>query len=378
MIELESAVFRANPRYSLKPWNRLGQLPGPVLQASEPRDGSFGLLISKAGIRVPVREASIDVALIFLALQDPGPIPPPLAFASSGRRCDEIARLLLDDVIELATQEGFIGGLEACVCLGLTCEDSAPVGRLAQISREALRYGARLQIDDPVILARRLYLYYRWPPRPGTAQIDGVRETLTFLGLGDRAARDHCEHGWDISSAGGEWLVFARRAPNRPAERSPCKLYVSPRSAALPTVFIRLTDALFAAGAEQFKVGVGTAGLLRPDKIVAYFGTRDDLVAAVAPVRRALAGVPTHGVPFSAELADAGLLSWGMDPRGASTAWGASWRQWITTVLASAMIGEASSCADERCTRALARLRLEGVDPATFSPAAEWRGWSLQ
>jgi hypothetical protein len=146
----------------------------------------------------------------------------------------------------------------------------------------------------------------------------------------------------------------------------------------LPSVFIGLAHALFAARAEQFKVGVGTAGLLRPDKIVAYFGTRDDLFAAAPPIRRALGGVPAHGVPFSAEIADAGLLSWGIDPRGASTVWGASWRQWITTMLASALVGAAAASVEERCTRAQSRLRLEGVDPATFSPMAEWRGGSTQ
>jgi hypothetical protein len=199
-----------------------------------------------------------------------------------------------------------------------------------------------------------------------------------FLGLHNTVTEDRIHREWDIATAEDHWLVFARRAPVRSSERKTFKLYVSPRCEKLPSVFAGVAHALFDAGADQFKVGAGTGGLLRPDKIVAYFGTRDDLLAATDPVLRVLGDAPAHGVPFSASLSETGIISWGADPSGDARTRGESWRQWVTTVLASGMVAGALDSVDDMCARALARLQLEGVDPSTYTPTAEWSGWGFQ
>ena len=151
-----------------------------------------------------------------------------------------------------------------------------------------------------------------------------------------------------------------------------CKLYVGPRADALPSVFGTIATHLAECGATQFKVGLGTFGLLRPDKVVAYFAARDELLACGERLARGLKGVPAHGVPFTAALSGDGLLSWGVDPQRPDLA-GASWRQWITGILAEAVAAlDSERSAEDGTKAALARLASEGIDPATFAPTARW------
>jgi len=346
----------------------------PSVAAAAP---SFGVLLPSGQSGPPMREVSADVALVFLVLRDPGLLPPPLAFASQKRRYDEVARLLLDGVLEIETGGGFLGGLEGCAQLGITPVTAVQGGRIAQLSREGLRYGAALAFRDPARLARKLYAYNRCPPGPRAPHVNGVTGTLDFLGLANGQTRARIDRGWMISSADAAWLVFTRRGTYKASARSPCKMYVSPRAEAMPSLLGDVADALFATGADQFKVGLGDAGLLRPDKLVAYFPSRDDLLAANERMCTVVVGVPPHGVPFSSGLDGAGVLSWGVDPVGLGRSGAVSWRQWITAVLAAALIGDddGATAVEDRCTRALTRLRLEGVDADTFAPTSEWSGW---
>ena len=74
-----------------------------------------------------------------------------------------------------------------------------------------------------------------------------------------------------------------------------------------------LAAVVAAVGAPGFKVGAGAGGLLRPDKIVAYFETFERLAAAADALTERLAGVAAHGVPFTSEIAAGGQLSWGVE-----------------------------------------------------------------
>jgi hypothetical protein len=145
--------------------------------------------------------------------------------------------------------------------------------------------------------------------------------------------------------------------------------------------------------------------------VVAYFARFDDLARAASILAARLGGVAPHGVPFSAELVAGGLLSWGVDPpawSGAGAGWdgSGSWRLWLTNLLARALLAaaaggaagtadataagpldepaaaraEAPGAASEAAAGApwrfaLARLRLEGVDTATWAPGAALRQW---
>jgi hypothetical protein len=115
--------------------------------------------------------------------------------------------------------------------------------------------------------------------------------------------------------------------------------------------------------------------------MVAYFRTRKALREAAGVLRRELAGCDAHGVPFSAGLDDAGLLSWGVDPPETEHVlrWLGrdSWRFWLARHLASALsVAKLAHTARavEPWRFAIERARRLGVDVKTWAPsAALWR-----
>ena len=286
----------------------------------------------------------------------------------------------MDGILEVRDGDGFVSGAAALALLGAPPAEAGDVGSLARLSLAALRYAAALELDDPQRLSARLYFYNRAPVSPRWARrLPDAEATAAYLGAapGTALARRLAADWQGPAEDAPGWLSWARlRGTRRPAAGPTYKLYVSPPADRLPQVLEILVDALATTPASAFKVGVGAAGVLRPDKLVVYFSRFDDLGAAAQGLTRKLAGLPAHGVPFSAEIAGDGLLSWGMDPPAEerSLPWQASesWRLWVTNRLAVALL-EGKRAASEEVPPwrfALERLRLEGVDVDRWTPAA--------
>jgi hypothetical protein len=125
----------------------------------------------------------------------------------------------------------------------------------------------------------------------------------------------------------------------------------------------------------HFKLGASAGGILRPDKLVVYFGSRESLAQAAERLAQAIAGVEVQGVPFSAELGAGGLLSWGLDPppneRSLSFQEPESWRFWVVRRLAAAMVaaGSGGGTGLSPAEFAVERLRHEGVDVEQWTPS---------
>jgi hypothetical protein len=237
-------------------------------------------------------------------------------------------------------------------------------GRLARLSLAALQHGQELAFDDAERLALWLYAYNRMPAtREFEHACTPVRLAALFLAPGE---------SWEQLAAGppyGPWWVWRSRRSQAGAAPS-CKLYVSPRPTQFTTAVRTALDVLAGTGAMTVKFGGDANGVLRPDKLVAYFSEFAALRCAAQCLESALAGCPVHGVPFTAELGADGLLSWGMDPPAAIGV-GVSWRSWLTLQLARAMIEAKRSGAAEPWRCALERVRARGVDPDTWVPRSD-------
>ena len=201
------------------------------------------------------------------------------------------------------------------------------------------------------------------------------------MGAGPTLSRQWSEQ--QQASPDSPWRSWQpRRSPTRRTRSSsPFKLYVSPTTETLPEAVRAVASALAdAPGVVGFKVGKTVDGVARPDKMVAYFSSLDDLHGGADRIRGQTVGCRPHGVPFTAGVTDDGLLSWAIDPpRGPGGtghhATSSSWRTWVSMRLADYLIdarssdaGEAPEAGGEAWQVALARLQLDGVDTVSWVP----------
>jgi hypothetical protein len=385
--DLLGRELRANPAYELVLWDRLAPEERRALDRLPDDPGFYGVLRPRPsegpGTVLGVKAVDRDTALLFLTLREPGPLPSYVRSSLGEATGRTIARLVADGILEVEREGAFVSGPAALEVRG---EPAAAGGRIAGLSIAALRYGQALAIDDPLRLSFRLYGYNRRPLTPRWRKLLATPEAVrSWLGIGPGGShRKLLDRTWRPSPPAEAWLSWQARGnePSTSPRGATWKLYVSPTPEALAERFGAILEALAAARAGQFKIGSGAAGLLRPDKIVAYFPSFERLEEAARAVEPALGGVAAQGVPFTSEIAGDGLLSWGMDPPATERdAWGGreSWRLWLTHRLARALLAarsaEAAGDAVEPWRYALERLRLEGIDPGSWTPAASlWGG----
>ncbi|WP_309605824.1 hypothetical protein [Phenylobacterium sp.] len=244
-------------------------------------------------------------------------------------------------------------------------------GRLDALSLRAIRTTAALPCSDARTLSRRLYAYGAVPRGP-TFDLDfgPGDDALAVLGLtSGGGVRARLARDYDATTYPG-WVGFGRLGQNDSAS-SAFKLYASPRPEALATAFPILAQVFADLEVRAFKVGRGPAGLLRCDKIVAYFDSREHLRVVAAALARKLAGCPAQGVPFTAALGADGLLSWGIDPPPPAEGPAQSWRSWITGKLADAILAVRRPDLDP-AGPVLARMTADGV--VDWRPAASRPG----
>ncbi|HEX3529434.1 MAG TPA: hypothetical protein VH988_20440 [Thermoanaerobaculia bacterium] len=397
---LLTASLRANPLYDLVLYDRLSAPERAALAELAKDPGFYGVLRRRdAAARSATSATSFksvdrDTALLFLTLREPGTLPSYVRAQLGATAPRTVARLVADGVLEVAGGGGYLSGPAALSHLTEAVDRTAGTGRIAELSVAALRYGQALALSDPTLLSWRLYSYNRQPLTPRWQRLLPTPEALArHLGIDAGGAhRKLLDSAWLPSEMAGWMAWWARPRAGGGGESSArrpggptWKLYVSPRAEALAESFGAVLAALTAARALQFKVGSDAGGLLRPDKIVAYFPSYERLAAAADSVLARLDGAPAQGVPFTAEIGGGGLLSWGVDPPDAerSVLGGGreSWRVWVAHRLAWALVagrGDISAGAAgaegaegyEPWRFALERVRLEGIDTETWTPSA--------
>lgn len=237
---------------------------------------------------------------------------------------------------------------------------SARSTRIFRLSHDALRYGALLAGEGARSLASRLYLYNAVPCTPALQRrFDTQDAVVTFLltKTDPAIARQwHCER-----SRGGAWLMWSHG--DKPSAELHFKLYISPSIACLPEAFSQVASVLSMTDTGQFKTGADAFGLVRSDKMIAYFESKQQLEQAAAALLPQLDGLCAHGVPFTASLDPPGVLSWARDPsRLPFVNSSYSWRQWLTIRLSDHLSGCPDRGVDKRIKFALNGLCLDGVD----------------
>jgi hypothetical protein len=379
------AEFRAHPAYHLTLFDRLPAEQQEFLKDLTKDPDFYGVLHPRESGMGNMKSVCKDTALLFLTLGQPGLLPAYVR-TSLGEKCNQaVAELVLDGVLEIAHEGGFVGGPAAYDLIYGEQPRAQSNGTLEQLAQAALEYAQALDIDDSVKLSARLYFYNRWPlTQRWRSRLPDKEAVAAFLGIASGGAnRRLLERRWktvNLPPGFDSWFMFASRdhAPKGEARRR-FKLYVSPQPEFVREAFDAVTHVLMESPAHHFKVGNDACGLLRPDKIVIYFEDFEALQEAAKEIRGRLPGCPVQGVPFTAAVNnDDGLVSWGIDPPSERPALSwlerESWRLWVTNRLATALLAAKASQASglEPLRYALERLRLDKVDTATWTPLASF------
>ena len=379
------STFRANPSCELVLFDRLPPEHQEYLKDLRKEPDFYGVFRPRGGTAQTMKSAPRDAALLYLTLREPGRLPEYVR-SMFGAGCNQaIAQLVLDGILEILCDGAYLSGITAYRAIYEEIQAQAAGGRIARLSLDAVRYAQRLDLSDSMQLSSRMYFYNRVPASSRWRKTLPSREAVvSYLGIQPRGPNaEALDANWSPteSASGKGWLHWTSRRPAAPRRSGfGYKLYVSPTCEALPEAFGPVAESLARCGASHFKAGQDLYGLLRPDKIVAYFGGFEPLRNAAAELARRLDGCAAHGVPFTAELSGEGLLSWGVDPPAEEQSFGwqsqESWRLWVTNRLAAALLAAKASPASgvEPWQFALERLRLEDVDTDTWTPASGiWR-----
>ncbi len=371
---LTSGHFRAGQRWELVPFDQLETMHQQTLGELLADPELFGIARPRPPWTGNVKALNRDTALLLYSLSTPGPLP--FYVRRDPEAARSIPQLLLDGLLEVEVEGEYLAGANALAFCGEAAGGRAHL--LSELSFEAVKLAAATRLLDPAAMADELYHFHRQPVSPRWAsRLADHEAVLAFAGLAPRSpARREAELTWKIRP-GGEpmgWIYFERRGAARAATALPYKLYVSPQIEALPQVLRRTLTVAARRAVTHGKLGADAAGLLRPDKLVFYLESREQLLTFARELEGELAGLPAHGVPFTAPIDAAGLLSWGADPPASERTFSwqgpESWRTWLVSRLAAALAAADTNDAATAARFALERLRAEGVDIERWLPTA--------
>jgi hypothetical protein len=364
--ELLDARLRRSPKFLLRPNDELEPGTRAALGSLAEEPDFFGVLEPAPGSALPARAISRDAALLLYQLAEPARVPRLLAGLFGAGAPQRVRELIVDGILEIERDGVFDSGISL---LPGTSRVTGAHTRIAQLSLEAIEYVLELRELSVRELARRLYLYNRTPGNARDHRRFGSPELVISYLTGSPTVAKCLASDWAIVSGDHGWI----QARSAESNGSACfKLYVSPVVEDLPEVFGVAIAALRRAGCSAFKVGADAVGLLRPDKLVAYFSTIENLQRAAAMIERAVAGVRVQGVPFSGVIDPPGLMSWGMDPPAEEwigPAGAQSWRQWVVERLAVHVAAAREAATSPLAEAALSRLALDGVDIERWTPS---------
>ena len=369
--------FRSSPALELK---RIHELP-PEQQAAlaelQRDDDFYGVLVPRVRGAASLKSVGRAAAELLLSVSTPGTLDT-ARFADDAWRND-VVDLVLDGILEVEHEGRFVSGADAfafleCGGLAAALENGGKSGgkSAAALHIDALRHAEALATRDAALLTTALYSYNRLPrTRAWAARFPDRESVLAHLGENALLARH-----WILPTATSGWISWQTRAPRASAPNAVTwKLYVSPRPEHIRDAFQALVRVLANVDGAQMKIGPDAAGLLRPDKLVAYFHTREELDGAARALAADLRGCPAHGVPFTARIDDDALLSWGADPPDSERvlSWldRESWRLFVAKTLAHAMsvAKQATAPTIAPWQFAVERAHRHGIDVATWAPS---------
>jgi hypothetical protein len=381
---LGEETFRSNPVCELVEFGNLQLSDREALLGLVNDPELFGIFkVNTPGFLPVCKVAYKEVALLFYYLQEPRKLPFYIKNTFDDDINATIAKLVVENILEIKSKDFWLSGIAA---QGLLFKEKIfakiPQQQLlpiAYLSAKAIEYVLQLNFLDTRTIASRLYCYNTIPVSKQNSEIpDSAKKTQEFLGIyTNHSLRDNLLKYWYKHTLSNEfhWHMWSRKDKISRGlyKNAVYKLYISPAPALFPGVFAKSVEILSMTAALGFKTGIDRHGLLRPDKFMVYFHHYDQLMDAAAILEKELKGFKSQGVPFTAQLDDNGMLSWGVDPpksAGTENLAGGSWRGHITEQIAMAVIRvkELQLPHQSAIEYIMNKISLDWVDPLTWCP----------
>lgn len=330
-----------------------------------------GLLVPCAPYGLPIIALDRDVSRLLKHCESPQCLVDLSGANQVDLRC--LIRLVLSGALMIEDGSGFVCGPSAARHLGLA---PPPVPERPSIvwkhSFNAICLAAQLPINDPSLLAARLYFFNRLPVQP--ADIGDDAPSSIKKALFDWSARSRSRTGFRVRTEPHDGWWYALRGESDGvvgrsigANNGSYKCYIGVRTADLLARSHLFLDAIAATDAPAFKIAFNRYGIARADKFIVYAETEFVLRQIVESLLPVVSDIEcTQPVPFTASASENGGLSWAYDPPldRFALSWldRESWRVWICNRLAASLQLSKLDKAMEPWQFAMLRLEWDGID----------------
>jgi hypothetical protein len=372
--------FRTSPMYELREWHVLSQHERELISGLHDEDDVYGVFSPTIpGSSLSVKVAYHEMALVYFHLTQSSKLPHYLTASQDNSFNQAMTRMVLDQVLEIEWNGKFVSGPHATEVIfgqSLYANERLP-DFIAGLSRQGIEYVLHLDTTEIKTVANRLYTYNTIPwdssLKINFSEHTDIRDFVFSASANSFISLLNKEWHLINDPETDYWLGWTRR---HFANTSPTiyKLYISPVIHDLPQVINVVLPILTSSAAFSFKIGNSIQGLLRPDKMVLYFNDKSSLLQTGEELKDKLKDYRVQGVPFTAQIDDKGILSWGVDPPGSDileSIEGGSWRCKVTDQIALAVVQSKTEDLDQRQTIDFisSRLFVAGINPYDWTPS---------
>lgn len=246
------------------------------------------------------------------------------------------------------------------------------------LSSACIAHASRFTPLDRLCVANRLYRYNHYSAF-GSDVCEAIsRRVNSLLSAGGGSTFSEVA----VSQASSGWHFFESKTikPKRIRDFD-YKLYLSPVPGDTEVCVRDLLTALSDTAASAWKVGRGSYGISRPDKICIYFSQQHEADAAAELLGATIKNIRVQGIPFTRRYDLTGLVSGGIDPPKSDLRddqrMGTSWRVWISSKVGRSLVlaGAHKRYPISAEQNALWTLKVLGVDPERWCVTDEnfWR-----
>lgn len=249
---------------------------------------------------------------------------------------------------------------------------------VSKLSFQAVYYGYNLNENRVQDLAAKLYHFNTLPSTGERLKLFKSKSTSEIFNLKQIFGDEFLKY-FNMNE-NEYWLYFSvKKVYGQVSANNTYKLYVSPQ----PEFFRECCEVLAKFIPEStsfsFKLGVGLQGILRPDKIVVYFSSKNEMLAFAKKLIKNMDDIKAQAIPFTVQLDRKGLISWGVDPPRIKTNifWEqSSWRVWLTSKIAHYIIQYKNSKVENLTIEEYIKHKLswDNINSNTMEPG---RGFSF-